>query len=628
MSPLRKLSSRAALTLPFLLGVLCLLNTATPIHAATFTVTSKADNGSGTLRKTIANANSGDVIRFNVSGTITLTSGELLINKNLKVTGPGASKLTISGNDSSRVFHIGSSKTVTISNLTIANGRISVDNSKGGGILNSGKLALNNCAISGNGIEGNNYQGDGIYNDGTLTITNCTVSDNGFKLDFIDGFGGGIYNTGTLTVTNTTVSNNRVGADLSQSTGGGIYNTGTLTVTNCTISSNFSQIEDGGIANEGGAANVSNSTISHNDVVAGSGGVGNRVGGMMTFTNCTISDNLSEERGPGGIANNGTMTLNNCTISGNEAGGGGDGGIVNAGLSTMTINNCTISGNVGYDTEFGPGGGGIWNFGTLTVNSSTITGNSTAGDGGGIYNEDMATLSNSIIAGNGDDADVFGALTSQGYNIIGDVSDATITPTTGDQFGTSAAPIDPRLEPLADNGGPTQTHALQPDSPAIDQGNSDENTDQRGVARPQGTADDIGAFELEQTPAAGSVELTVDSDFSGNTATLVYRLQNNSNATLTSVVVKGDIGDFFGNNYTLKVSVGKTSVKVLNPRSGERRVTWNNFTLRAGDDAKLTLTVKLPSGSSGKTIASNWKATFKTTGNGVLTKKPETVKVP
>jgi hypothetical protein len=114
MSPLRKLSSRAALTLPFLLSVLCLLNTSTPIHAATLTVTSKADNGSGTLRKTIANAAAGDVIKFNVSGTITLTSGELLINKNLKITGPGASNLTISGKGQSRVFNIGS-KTVTIS---------------------------------------------------------------------------------------------------------------------------------------------------------------------------------------------------------------------------------------------------------------------------------------------------------------------------------------------------------------------------------------------------------------------------------------------------------------------------------------------------------------------------------
>ena len=136
-----------------------------------------------------------------------------------------------------------------------------------------------------------------------------------------------------------------------------------------------------------------------------------------------------------------------------------------------------------------------------------------ARDGGGIFNSaGTVNVKNTIVAGNSASSsgpDCSGTPTSQGYNLIGDDTDCSFTPDTGDLVGTGASPIDPLLDALADNGGPTQTHALDPNSPAIDAGNpatpgsggnACEATDQRGVARPVGPRCDIGAFEFEAPP--------------------------------------------------------------------------------------------------------------------------------
>ena len=119
--------------------------------ATTLNVTNLNDSGAGSLRGVIASAGAGDTIQFQVTGTITLTSGEILISRNLTITGPGASQLSISGNHTSRVFEIGSDATVSLSGLTIQNG------------------------VTGIAYWPQNINGGGIYNSGTLTITNCTI---------------------------------------------------------------------------------------------------------------------------------------------------------------------------------------------------------------------------------------------------------------------------------------------------------------------------------------------------------------------------------------------------------------------------------------------------------------------
>lgn len=170
------------------------LSSAVPLWAATLTVANTNDSGLGSLRQAIADATPGDTINFSVTGTITLTSGELFISKNLTISGPGASSLAISGNNSSRVFNIGSG-TVAISGLTIQNGNASLGGA-GGGIDNGGTLTVTNSTLSGNSASA----GGGIVNFGALTLANSTLSGN--------SGGSGILNSdGSTTLKNAIVAN-------------------------------------------------------------------------------------------------------------------------------------------------------------------------------------------------------------------------------------------------------------------------------------------------------------------------------------------------------------------------------------------------------------------------------------
>ena len=167
----------------FLFALLCAaIASLQSVHAATITVMNTNDSGAGSLRQALANANDGDTIDFDSSlngQTITLTSSELLINKSITISGPGANILAVDGNHARRVFHITSGNTVTISGLSITNGNAG---SFGGGIFNdatsggSATLTLSNCTVSGNRAAS---IGGGICNvaqngSATLMVSNCT----------------------------------------------------------------------------------------------------------------------------------------------------------------------------------------------------------------------------------------------------------------------------------------------------------------------------------------------------------------------------------------------------------------------------------------------------------------------
>ena len=247
------------------------------------------------------------------------------------------------------------------------------------------------------------------------------------------------------------------------------------------------------------------------------GGILNVTTGTVNVTGCAVSGNSAGEAGGGGGIYNGsagTVNITNSTISGNFAEIAG--GISNPG-GTVNIINSTVAGNSGSGHT-----GGIFNDvgAVLNITNSTITGNSSSSTGGVFNNGGTVTLKSSIIALNTGNLnpDIAGSFKSAGYNLIGDAKGSPGFGNVSDQSGTSAAPLDPKLDPngLQSNGGPTQTVALLFGSPAIDKGTSnglfsDLATDQRaaGFARivenstvpnnfgSDGT--DIGAFEVQSS---------------------------------------------------------------------------------------------------------------------------------
>ena len=335
-----------------------------------------------------------------------------------------------------------------------------------------------------------------------------------------------LNDNGTMTITGCTISNNIQGGGAGG--GGGVLNdNGTMTITDCTISNNS--------ASQPGPAG--------GPLTAEGGGILNDSGGSLIITNSIISDNTCSATSVeptfqiaalaygGGVDNNGSITITNCTISGNSA-----------------VANGFTSEDTGY-------GGGISNSGHLQITSSTIAHNSASGDnfgvGGGINGDgfEPTRTDSSIIALNTASTggpDYFSgrlALLSTGYNIIGNNADAVINSQPTDQIGTPASPIDPLLGPLADNGGPTLTHALQPGSPAINRGDpAAPPQDQRGYSRLG--VPDVGAFEFNgirptptPTPTPTATPAATPSHL-GNISTRAF-VQTGDNVVIGGFIVQG-----------------------------------------------------------------------------------------
>jgi hypothetical protein len=248
---------------------------------STLTVTTTADSGPGSLRAELAAAKSGDTIVFDPSldgQTITLTSGQLAVNKSVTIQGPGAGLLTITGDNLSRVFDVKAKQTVVISGMTITGGNGIAEpgathtfDGEGGAILDLGNLTLNGCTVTGNSASTTSQSvgtGGGIAVgrvsfgnsfEGTLTVNDCIISGNSSV------WGGGIYDATTATISNSVVSGN------SALYGGGIFDdasnrfSATLTVSGDTLSANSASNEGGGIyISSGGAATVSTSSFCSN----------------------------------------------------------------------------------------------------------------------------------------------------------------------------------------------------------------------------------------------------------------------------------------------------------------------------------------------------------------------------
>ncbi len=436
-----------------------------------------ADEETDTTSGDCAAGSGNDRINFIISGTINLSASLPPVYEALGIDGTGE-RITVDGSGSYQVIAVNSGATLDLNRLTIADG----NSLYGGGINNAGTLTVTSCSFSANSAS----YGAGINNEGTLTLTNCGFTANSAI------FGAGIENdAGTVTVTKSTFSRS------SANYGGGIDTSGTLTVSDSTFSGNSCTF-GGGISSDG-TLTVIHSTFSGNSCTYG-GGISSD-GILTAVSDSTFSGDGASGYG-GGIENDtGTTRVTNSTFSGNGAYYGG-GGIEND-FGTLIVTNSTFSRNsaAGYGGAIGNDGG------PLTLTNSTFSGNSSdSSEGGGIGNKVPWQPSlKSIILAASIGGDCAGTITDVGYNIA---DDASCKFKSIDSHNGTNPKLDPRG--LRNNGGRTQTIALESGSPAINvipiaectnQASPPKRitTDQRGFPRPDHHEHvcDIGAFESQ-----------------------------------------------------------------------------------------------------------------------------------
>ena len=423
-------------------------------------VSSLADSGNGTLRQAIASASDGERITFAplVTGTIALTSGELLITKQLSIIGPGATNLTISGSKTNRVLHVGSAGTLNLYSITVANGSV------------IGTAGATNAT-------GSDAGGGGLYVEGNASLTDCVVASN----TATGGTGGPGYNGYDTT-----------GATGGNGHGGGIYNLNQLSLLRCTLAGNLTFGGTGGV----GGSPLQGEPGGTGGVASG-GALANA--GTATLINCTFAGNGTT----GGTGGHGGANQEGGTSGEGGVGGSAHGGGINVVSGSLTMASCTVSSNFSL-----PGsGGGFSGFGGGTYGPGSA-------NCGGLFIAGTVPIQNCLIAGNQatNYPDVGGTVQSGGFNLVGiaDGSTGWLAAEAGN-LGNSSHPVNPRLGSLQSNGGATPTMALLSGSPAIDQGNSfGLTTDQRGFVRPfdnslivnasGGDGSDIGAYEVSYAP--------------------------------------------------------------------------------------------------------------------------------
>jgi len=296
------------------------------LRADTITVTNTNDSGPGSLRQALADANDGDIIDFAVTGTITLTSGQLTVNNSITISGPGAGNLTVDGNASTGVFYIDSGTTVTIAGLTITNGNAI---SNGGGLYNeSANVTLDTCIISANSAQyGGAIYNEPVFGSAMLTINNSTISGN-----LASEEGGGIYAIGTIGSVTVTINNSTISDNLAEFLGGGIRNlagslgVATLVINNSCLSGNAAEFSNGGgISNEAafGSATVeiSTSTFSDNSAEFGGGSLHNRRSGDLALISLTNTILKAGKAGGNILNESGTVTSHGYNLSDDDGAG-------------------------------------------------------------------------------------------------------------------------------------------------------------------------------------------------------------------------------------------------------------------------------------------------------------------
>lgn len=446
----------------------------------------------------------------------------------------------------------------------------------GGGVHNSPPPGVSFLEVQRGRIELNEalQSGGGIANSGRLIVAGATIHGNHARADVVGQGGGGIFNDGTADIRATFITNNGAfSANPSTdalASGGGILNgpDGRLTVLDSSIMFNVARREGGGVADFTGDSEVPLNSVFMAGVFLQSnqafwtdtgrgGGLSSEGGTIVMFRNAVIANTASLDGGGVWLDGGATLQMDETTVSSNQSGGDGGGLYLQgtAQIRTSLIAQGSARAN----------GGGIWTNSGLTLVNSTVGQNRSRLSGGGVYvASDEGTFESVLIAnatiarnradfeptdadtgtggglfiGGGEDVtlhntvvalNIVGAGTSppfddikglldagSSFNFIGDgTGSSLVNGVNGNQVGTALAPIDPKLGPLADNGGPTLTYLPLADSALIDQGKDVLSTgiDQRVRRRPVdlaplnatgGDGSDIGAVEIQPGVVAAS----------------------------------------------------------------------------------------------------------------------------
>jgi predicted outer membrane repeat protein len=351
--------------------------------------------------------------------------------------------------------------------------------------------------------------------------------------------------------------------------GGGIFNQGQLTLDEVDVHNNIGGL-GGGIAQQGTAASlrIIDSNLRNNTATT-SGGALYATGGSIDITTSTINNNNASLY-TGGLWLSGSssspinLAMKNSTVSSNGMGGLSIGGGAYASANIVSS--------------------------TFTLNTPPYPDYGQPQEGGGIISSALTKLTNTIVAGNtaGDIKGYF--LSTSDHNLIGEVRSAVniANGTNGNQVGTQASPIDAKLSALGDFGGPTKTHALQANSPALDAGGNSGAVglagDQRGTLRIAGAAVDIGAFErgplVVSTPRDEAWDGNIDlGDFSLREALYLSALLPGDDQIQFDPAMYGATTGLFTGHITLDNSLGEllinSNVTISGPGAAQMTIDRN-----------------------------------------------------
>jgi predicted outer membrane repeat protein len=524
------------------------LGAAGPASAAVYYVTRTADDTNpGSLRSAVqlANYNAGSTVQFDSSlngSTITLAS-QIAIQAAMTIQGPGSDKLTISGNNATRLFSAYTTGFTPL-NVTMSGLKLTAGNSSKGGAVYSKNIALTLQDVLVTGNTGTN--GGAVYaTSGSVTLTRATISANSatfgaglflfgstsaqFSDSVIDGNtasfccgGSNFSSVGTVTINNTSITNNHA----NNGNGGGLAaDYSPMQIVGSTISGNTvagSAKDGGGLWIHNGNATISGTQLSNNTASYFGGALymhdaRGTPTAVLDVENCAISGNTAQYRGGGISANRlSSLTIGYSLLNGNQtnaafAGGGGGAGLsVGYLVGPTQVHDSTFYGN----NSVGPGGGldilGTTSGNATTLTSVTVVGNATSSAyaSNGVRAAGTPTIDSSIVANNTNanagSQDLLGTFTVK-FSDVKKKGTATFAAGSGNNLADGT---DPSLGLLAANGGPTKTLLPNAGSPVIDKGDTAivSGIDQRGLPRVVNARADMGAVEV-----GGSVTTLVSS---------------------------------------------------------------------------------------------------------------------